>query len=259
MIAQAYVSPTLETTFGDNFRNLWNLKKYYDPSIPAVFFGLYTAVDLEALLSHKSTSIVVWGGGDMRPESLKVVAKLVKSGRSFTWSYPGEFSKILTSYGVSHKQIYVPVKDYSEFDLQPLGDKIYVYRGVKGTRPDYFKWNEVIVPLMNTIGKDHFIYADNLEVSRLTEDYYKNCFVYVKPTPRGGCTAMFELGHMGRRTIGVGHTGLPNFIEYGNFSQLVRLIKNESKKIGKTQLEIREATQSVFTGKEWLDLDFWKK
>jgi hypothetical protein len=259
MITQAYVSPTLETTFGENFRTLWQLEKYSDPSKPAVFFGLYTKADLDILVSHKSYSIVVWGGGDMRAESLREVSKLVNSGKSFTWSYPGEFSKILTAYNIRHKQIYVPVKDYSKFDIHPLGDKIYVYRGVKGTRSDYFKWNEVIVPLMNTIGEEHFIYTDNIEVSELVEDYYKKCFVYVKPTPRGGCTAMFELGHMGRRTIGVGHTGLPNFTEYGNFSQLVRLVKSESKKIGKTPLEIREATQSVFIGREWLDLDFWKK
>lgn len=259
MIAQAYVSPTLETTFGENFRNLWSLTKYSDPTQPSIFFGLYTEADLAALESHKSLSIVVWGGGDMRPDSLRRVFTLVKSGKAFTLAYPGEFSKILTAYSISHKQIYVPVKDYSEFELKPLGDKIYVYRGVKGTRSDYFKWNEVIVPLMKRIGEEHFIYTDNIDVSELVSEYYSKCFVYVKPTPRGGCTAMFELGHMGRRTIGIGHTGLPNFTEYGSLSQLVRLVKTESKKIGMTQPEIREATQSVFTGKEWLDLDFWKK
>jgi hypothetical protein len=91
MITQAYVSPTLETTFGENFRTLWQLEKYSDPSKPAVFFGLYTKADLDILVSHKSYSIVVWGGGDMRAESLREVSKLVNSGKSFTWSYPGEF------------------------------------------------------------------------------------------------------------------------------------------------------------------------
>jgi hypothetical protein len=259
MISQAYVSPTLETTFGENFRSLWSLKKYEDKNSPAVFFGLYTATDLHVLESHNAPSIVIWGGGDMRKDSLELVSKMVSLGKTFTFAYPGEFSNILTSYNIDHKKLYIPIKSYSDFELCPLGEKIYVYRGVKGTRSSYFQWEEVIKPLISYFGEDSFIYTDNLPVSELIEGFYKNCFVYVKPTPKGGCTAMFELGHMGRKTIGTGLPGLPNFIEYRGFSQLTRLIKNESKKIGTLQPEVREATSKIFCGPEWLDLSFWKK
>lgn len=258
MITQVYVSPTLETTFGENFRTLWNLQKYHNDRTPAVFLGLYTASDLEKLVSHKSTSIVIWGGADMRSDALITVQKLVRAGKCFTFAYPGEFSNILTSYNIPHKQLYVPIKSYSDFQPSPLGDKIYVYRGVKGTRSNYFKWDDVIQPLINQLGEDRFIYTDNLSVSSLIDDYYKKCFVYIKPTPKGGCTAMFELGHMGRKTIGVGHVGLPNFIEYYKPSQIIKLIEIEAEKIGTLQPEISQNTQDIFTGREWLDFDFWK-
>lgn len=257
-IEQAYVSPTLERNFGHGFRKRWDLRKYDDFDQPAVFFGLYSSADIEAIISHKSFSIVVWGGADMRGEALKTVSQLVKSNRAATWCYPGEFSKVLSSNNIPHKQLYVQVKDYSDFQLEPLGDKIYVYRGINGNRADYFKWREVIFPLMKTIGESNFIYAEGLGLNELITDCYRKCFVYVKPTAKGGCTAMFELGHMGRRTIGVGHANLPNFIEYTNPSDLANLIKIESKNIGKTVSEVREATQSIFTGQEWLETDFWK-
>lgn len=258
MISQAYISPALETTFGENFRNLWSLEKYSDPNSTSIFFGLYTKTDLDVLLSHKSKSIVVWGGADMRTESLLCVKRLVDEGSAATFVYPGDFSKILKENGIFHKQLYVPIKDYSKFTTCPLGDKIYVYRGVKGTRASYFQWNDVIAPIIKHFGESHFIYTDNLSISELIDNFYKKSFVYIKPTPRGGCTAMFELGRMGRKTIGVGHIDLPNFIEYKNISHLIKLIDLESRYIGKIRENVSSDTQKIFCGREWLNLDFWK-
>jgi hypothetical protein len=258
MISQVYISPTLEATFGENFRALWGLKKYSDPNSTAIFFGLYTQYDLDVLRAHKFKSIVIWGGGDMRTDSLLCVKHLVNKGLTSTFAYPGEFSKILKDNNIFHKELYVPIKDYSKFTTCPLGDKIYVYRGVKGTRASYFQWNDVVAPLIKHFGENHFIYTDNMSISELIDNFYKKSFVYIKPTPRGGCTAMFELGHMGRKTIGVGHTNLPNFIEYKNISHLIKLIDRESRYIGKIRENVSVDTQKIFCGREWLNLDFWK-
>jgi len=257
-IRQVYISPTLETTFGENFRNFWKLERYSDPAQPAIFFGLYTNSDLTALTLHKSYSIIIWGGGDIRNNSILCVKSVISSGKGFTLAYPGEFSKILKSNKISHKQLYLQVKDYSNFYSCPLGDKIYVYRGVKGTRSAYFQWNEVILPLINYFGEDMFIYTDNITLPKLIEEFYKKCFVYIKPTPKGGCTAMFELGHMGRKTLGIGHTNLPNFTEYKNIPNLINLIKKESQYIGKVREDVSEGTRNIFCNNEWLDISFWK-
>jgi len=169
MISQAYISPTLEETFGENFRSLWNLKKYFDPDVPAIFFGLYTKIDLDVLSRHNSKVVVVWGGGDMRKDSLLFVKKLVDSNRAATFAYPGEFSKALEEYSIPHKKLYVPIKDYSQFVPSPLGNKIYVYRGVKGTRSSYFRWDDVILPLIKNFGEENFIYTENLHISKLKD------------------------------------------------------------------------------------------
>jgi len=259
MISQVYISPTLEATFGENFRNFWKLKKYSNPTSPAIFFGLYTQADLDVLTVHKSNSIIIWGGGDMRHDSLSYVYNITTNGNGFTLAYPGEFSKILKDYSIPHKLLYLQIKNYSEFASCPLGDKIYVYRGIKGTRSNYFQWDNVITPLIKYFGENKIIYTDNLLIPELMENFYKKSFVYVKPTPKGGCTAMFELGHMGRKTIGIGHSDLPNFIKYKSIPHLIKLIEHESKYIGSIQTNISEETRNIFCGREWLDLNFWKK
>ena len=43
-----------------------------------------------------------------------------------------------------------------------------------------------------------------LPFNELKNKYYENSFCYVRPSARGGATAMHELAHMGRRTIGLG-------------------------------------------------------
>lgn len=255
---QVKVSKTLETFFGENFRKRWNLTKYKNPNKPAVFFGLYSEEDIETYLNHKSKSIVIFGGADLKQKTLLEVKKKIKQKKSYTFAYPGEFSKILKENKVPHKIFHLPIKNFSTFELTPLGDKIYVYRGASKTNSEYYKWDEVVKPLIAEFGEEKIIFTTDKSIEDLKENYYNKCFVYVKPTPKGGCTTMFELGMMGRKTIGVGHEKLGNFIEYKDIDDLIRLIKEESKYIGQIRYDVAKKTADSFIGKEWLNLSFWE-
>jgi hypothetical protein len=257
-IDQIYISKTLEAAFGENFRKKWNLSKYDNPNLPSVFLGLYTQDDFETILNHKAKFVLIWGGGDIRDYSLNIVKKLIDSNRGYTCAFPGHFSNVLSDFKIPHRQFYIEIKDYSEFQPVPLGDKIYVYRGWKGNREAYFKWKETVSPLIESFGEDRIIFTHNTDITNLRENFYTNCFVYVKPTPKGGCTTMFELGYMGRKTIGAGEFNLPNFIEYKNSKSLIQLIEKEEKKIGKLDLETPFDLKSKFIDSRWLDLKFWK-
>jgi hypothetical protein len=111
---------------------------------------------------------------------------------------------------------------------------------------------------MKIFGEDRIIFTNHLPINKLIDEIYKNCFVYVKPNPKGGCTTMFELGHMGVRTLGKGKFGIDIFSEYNNFEELAELVMEESKFIGKTREDVVVNTKKIFTGNEWLTLDFWK-
>jgi len=254
---QIYVSQTLEKAFGENIRTRWNLNSYSNINSPAIFFGLYKQSDLDVLLNHKGKFLVIWGGGDMRESTLELVKPLINFKQGFTCAFPGEFSNTLKYKKIPHLRFYLEIKDYSKFIPMPLGNKIYIYRGWKGSREEYFKWNEISIPLIKHFGEDRVIYTDNKSVDELINTYYKDCFAYVKPTPRGGCTTMFELGYMGRKTFGAGIFNLPNFTKYKNLENLIQLIEKEEKNIGQTNFDLAKDLKKSFIDSSWLNLKFW--
>ena len=258
VISQARVSPTLEKHFGKEFRSKWKLEKYSNPNKPAVFLGLYKNEDLEAFMSHKSFRIFILGGSDMTQSTLSRLQGVMNDGRTFTWMYPGKISNILSQNNIPHKQLYIPLKDYSQFKPVPLGDKIYVYRGAIRQNPSYYKWKEIVEPLMSHFGKNRILFTQGQNVQSLVKNVYPQSFVYIKPNEKGGNTTMWEVGHMGIKTLGKGQQTLPNFTEYTDLSNLVSLIEAEEKYIGTTRTDVADGLNKIFKGPEWLDLSFWK-
>ncbi len=255
---QVFVSQHGIEAFEEGFKNAWDLNSYKDPNQPAIFFGMYAWEDVVRMEKHKGPKIIIWGGNDMHSQQLNHVANLQKQQEIYTWAYPGEFSDTLSRHNIKHKKLYIALKDYSTLSPITLGENIYVYKGRHGNRPDYFKWEETITPLIKVFGEDRIKFTSYLPMDELIEKVYKDCFAYVKPNPRGGCTSMFELAHMGIRTIGKNHKGLDCFTEYSDILNLLDLIMEESKFIGKTRKNIAEATKKEFTGPEWLNLNFWR-
>ena len=254
---QVWVSQHGVQFFEEGFKNAWGLDSYKDPHQPAIFFGMYHPEDVTKMTNHKGPKIIIWGGNDMQPQQLSYVSNLQTQQEIYTWAYPGEFSDTLSKYNIKHKKLYIALKDYSTFTPITLGENIYVYKGVHGNRPDHYRWNEVVSPLIKVFGEDRIKFANHLSIDELIEKVYKDCFVYIKPTPKGGCTSMFELAHMGVRTIGKNHKNLDCFTEYSDIPNLLDLIMEESKFIGKTRENITKSIKSEFTGPEWLNLNYW--
>ncbi len=257
---QCWVSQHGIQFFEEGFKSTWDLGSYSDENAPAVFFGMYHQDDVVKMTNHKGPKIIIWGGNDMQHPQLQYVSNLQKTQKIYSWAYPGEFSDVLTKYDIEHKQLYVALKDYSNFSPITLGENIYVYKGYSGNRSSHYKFDEVVNPLIEVFGSDRITFTNDLPIEELIENVYKKCFVYVKPNPKGGCTTMFELGHMGMRTLGNNHKNLDCFSDYQNdIHKLIGLIMEESKYIGKKREDIVSATKGEFTGKEWLTLEFWKK
>jgi hypothetical protein len=257
---QVKISSNLSEFFSDNFKKKWNLVDYYDTNKPAIFFGLYTNTDRLFLQNHKGKSLVIWGGSDLdRTKSLSLVKNLVDIGSCYTWVYPGFFSEVLSKYKIKHKKIFVPIKNYDEFQPIECGDKIYVYKGILGNRKDYFKWDEVIQPIINHFGKDNILYTQNETIETLKNKFYKNSFVYIKPNEKGGCTTMFEMAYMGRKTIGLGFENCEFFSTYKNTNNLIQQIEDESKKIGKINYKTSESIKNTFiSDNSWLYSNYYE-
>lgn len=249
---QAYVSNILPH-FKKGFMEKWGFKEYTDPNSPAVFLGIYSQQDMNVFRQHKSYKILHFGGNDLHPPQINLVKN---ESKVFLVGY-GWIGEVFRINNLRYKEVIIPLKDFSEFTPTVLGDKIYIYKGIYGDRPDYFKWQKVVEPLQKTFGKDRIIFTNHKPIEQLKEEYYNNCFVYVKPNERGGSTSMWELGHMGRKTITFNQGDVPNVLNYKSFDEIVSHIKNEESKIGTLQNEVSEQTKNIFVGEEWLNLDFY--
>lgn len=257
---QLHTSSSL-SHFHKGFSTKWRLDEYKNHKAPAVFFGMYNTADIKAFQKHTGPKIIVFGGNDMHSTQLKLVKREVDAGKCFAFNPPGEFSNTLKLYKIPHKQFYLGVKSYSSFQPTALGDKIYCYIGQPSNRRlEYFMFDKVIKPLIKNYGEDKVVWVTGskaLPESELISRYYNNCFVYIKPNSRGGATSMWELGHMGIKTVGKGHSELPNFEEYGSVRNLLELIEKESVHIGQVREDVALGVRSLFIGEEWLSLNFW--
>lgn len=241
--------------FKEGMKERWKLDEYHDPYAPAVFLCIHDPKDVQTFVNHKGPKLLYFAGADCTPEKINIV-KNTPNVVCIGWS--PWVTQILKSNNIPYKEFNLPLKHYNEFKPTPLGENIYVYKGIHGNREDYFKWNEVITPLQQVFGKDRIIYTSHQPFNILIDKYYNDCFVYIKPNERGGSTAMWELGYMGRKTISTNQGDLPHVLNFNSLEHIIELIMEESKKIGTLQIELSNSVHNKFQNdNEWLYLDFY--
>ena len=258
---QIYISNSI-SHFKKNMKKKWGLVDYHDNKSPAIFWGAYNKKDLKIILNHKSYGIMLFAGNDLREDKTKKIFD--RKRKTFFTSAYGWRSDLLNEYGIHPKKMILPVKDYSNLKPAPLGKCIYIYIGQPNNqRYEYFKYDEIIVPLIEHFGEKRVIWVKEKEpisFNDLVTDYYTNSFIYIKPNERGGSTSMWDMGFMGRKTIANNQGNLPNVIGYKDLNHMIDLIYEESNKIGTIQEDIHHQTKQVFqTTDEWLYLKFWLK
>ena len=252
---QVYISPMLEPYFGEGFREKWDLSKYNNPNQPSIFLGMYSPNDEMIFKNHNSYSIMVWGGADQNEFRFNMVRS--KSNFLGSPAYRTPLIEAFKKINYPHKIINIPFKEYDNFKPTPLGNKIYVYKGIHGDRSDYFKWNDIIQPLIEHFGPERIIYTQRQPINILIKEFYNNGFIYVKPNEKGGNTTMWELGHMGRKTIAKNQGSYPNILDYSDLEDMISIIHKEEKNIGGTNISISKEVRNCMGGGEWLDLNFW--
>ena len=257
---QLYVSRSLNH-FKQGMKEKWNLKNYSNPNKPSIFLGIYNNEDLQFALNHQSYGIVIYGGNDLNPKRVKKLFS-IKKNTFFTFGYAW-IADFFIKHNIKYKQMILPIKKFDDLKPTKLGKNIYVYIGQPNNkRYEYFKFDEVIIPLIENFGENRVIWVkgnSHVNFKSLVENYYNDCFIFVKPNIRGGSTTMWELAHMGRKTIAQNQGGATNVLEYRDLNHMIDLIYEESKKIGTVQNEVHDSIKEIFQNNDdWLKLNFWK-
>lgn len=250
---QAYVSRMMPK-FKPAIMRRWFFDTYEDNTKPVVFFGVYQNRDIELIKNHKGPKIIVFLGNDIDRHG-----HLFKDDpNAYHVSY-GPFKDKLEALGVKVYHHVTPLKEYDYWKPVPLGDCIYVYKGYIRDRKKHYKWDEVIQPLIDEFG-DKVIWTNRQTERDLKLNHYSKCFAYVKPTPIGGSTAMWELGHMGIRSFTQEHDHL-NFghtVDYKDVDDLILKLKEEKSRIGQVRDDVALAASNALDGNEnWLSYEYY--
>jgi hypothetical protein len=255
MIKQCRFSPRVEH-FKEGFVNRWNLQDYFNEEEPCVFVGLYDKEDLQAIQEHKGIKILLPTGTlNLKKNQEYIDILLTEKDIFFVKDWWTRYPK---RYNV--KKINIPMKDYSLFKSNELGDKIYCYLGTQGNKIQYgFKLAEKIQ--QETSFEIIYGFRDSgkdLPIEKLKTEYYDKCFINLNLSLLGvgGFTSVNELAFMGRKSITTSGKREKFLINFKKEDRIKNIIERESKKIGTIQPSLID---DYFVGDEWLDVDYWIK
>lgn len=232
--------------FKEGLKKRWGFKDYTDPNKPCFFWGIIG--EEHVINSHKGLKIVA----PITSLDCEHASNLTPSENLFLWD--DIYLKVGSEY--KRKAVRPEIKDYSLFQPNVLGDKIYAYM----RDPHEFKLSTIkrIQKNINfeivTTNLVSYEIENYLPIETLKEKYYDKCFLSINLSGRVGFTTITELAWMGRKTIC--NAEYPHFIstiKYKDEDDIIRIINEEAKKISTVQPSISCHT----TGEEWIEVDFW--
>ncbi|MBE3086028.1 MAG: hypothetical protein IMZ64_07410 [Bacteroidetes bacterium] len=189
----------------------YGLSKFKKIDEPCMWFGCYGEAQIETLLNHQSTAVMVWSGTDatVAVNNPKIVEKLKNAPHIQFIAISKFIADDMEKAGLPYKRI--PILPYSNDDISPapLGDSIYIYKAQHNT---YGKpLNDKVKALMPDI---NFIECDfNTHKRSELIKIYRKCFLGLRFIRHDGLSnTVCELGLIGRKVIWNGDT--PNAIPY---------------------------------------------
>ncbi|XWV26188.1 hypothetical protein QJ857_gp0890 [Tupanvirus soda lake] len=269
-IEQIYVAEHLRMGFGKVIKESTNLKEYSDPYKPAIFYGVWSKNDLNALVNNKSLKIMIWSGGDINyaqyrqayvnkiildnVNKIKTLTKIVHISKS------SFISESLNKFDLIHMNIPYIAIDHDLYKPVPKGDSIYVY-----TSPAMEKYygSDLYDKIVDKYKNINFIFACceastqymtntkyktkyNIKYynkNDLVNNIYPKCFLALRLTIHDGiANTVQELGLMGIKSVHNGNG--PSCLNYKTFEDICEHIDNEIKTIGECDIDLANKVKS---------------
>ena len=234
--------------FAENFRQKWGLKDYENTQEPCYFAGMYYDEDLEALKNHKGFKVVCFTSADIpQIEKIADMNNIIVRCDEASLIELKKYAITDFRYKISH----FPIKDYSDFTPEPLGDKIYVYLGYERFKDKY--GYHIIKRVIDYFGEDSIIMGfQGKDINYVKQNYYRNSFINLQFNPVAGCTSATEMALMGRKSIA--NRPYSFCINYETINDVFNAIKHEREKIGTIQTL---KSRFLVDNDDWMNLNYW--
>jgi hypothetical protein len=264
-ISQISITPFL-SHFLPGLKKRWSLVDYYDMDAPCLFFGCWeqqlkinnhNGYKILVFSSNTDTKWFYGGDGKLIQNKVTNYDKLIVSKSETFIPDIGVKTKFLTEHGIGFE-----IKDFSNYTPVTLGNKIYVYLAAPDRKKEFFYDTieriskkipfEIIYGIKDGGPKDFDSEEHMIET-------YKKCFLNINLNIGKGLTTVAEMAFMGIKTLANKDRVLTKNWEcmincdVNNDDEIIKLIMDESKKIGTIQPPINVHN----VGEEWLDINFW--
>lgn len=228
--------------FKKGFIDRWNLMERYDIDLPCFFLGIEQT---DKINEHRGIKIIY----PISPWDCTFLEKVDRKDNIILINSPF----LPNNHGYKTKNVEIELKKYDSFQPKTLGDKIYTYIGWESRKTE-FKF-ELLREIQSKIPWEiiYFINDEYASIDHIIKNYYDKVFLNINLSHGTGMTTVRELGMMGVKTIMNCGYDFPSIIKYKDQDDIIRIINEESKKIGTTQDRI----DCHNVGDEWMDLDFW--
>jgi len=271
-IEQAHISTYSHLT--KEFLSRWNLREYDNQEEPAFFWGLQwdtvknqkdrsrkgrrKSVDIDLYVKHKGFKILHFVGAEFYNGLLHLVdkknAKVLCTDVSEAW--------LCKKLQMSHKHLKIPYFDLDFHKSTKLGDKIYSHVADGEKFPVGLAPNLEYKKLSNLFGRENFCFPDKWKTINELLNFFNQSYCNIKPHPIRGNVSAWRLGLMGRKTIQHENKRFadqgPHYIYYKDDKELVKLVEQESKKVGTLQEELAKKVKECYhESDDWLYEEYW--
>ena len=267
LINQGYVSNSI-SFFKNNFMKQYNLTKYTNIYKPCIFYGCYNTTDVNKIRENRSLKIIVFGGSDTyykkRAFSKKMLQIIKNIPNTFFISQSKFISEDLNDFKIKHK--FLPIAPTVNLKSIPVkkGPNIYIYTSPQN---EIMYGSNFYYRLISELKDINFILAcakkskSNKKIKCYSKNelnkIYSSCFLGIRLTQHDGISATIqEMGLLGIKTINNGNS--PSCVNYTNYDSIVRIIKEEQKKVGTIDVETSKKTYNFLNiTDDWLNTEYY--
>ena len=190
-VTQCAVSSGLDT-LKSRFMRHFHFSNITSSEDPAVFFGVYTDLDLQSLLVHNGLKYIIWGGEDANPNNIHAnvtinevknlhnIVHLSISKCIYNRLHDKGISSIHVDFNMVDKTIFYPIPK------NELGKYIYIFNGqIRGREHIYGKL--IYEDVMKRLPQYKYILSNhtNIEYADMP-GIYKQCFIMLRLTSTDG-------------------------------------------------------------------------
>ena len=231
-----------------NFPERFGFEPYSDPDAPAVFYGVYNAEDLQAVMSHRGPAVVRWCGIDAKNHDPETLAAIPPNVRHIA-------NNDLLRAELAKRGIMAAPLKWGSSPVEPrpqrLGNKLYYYALKKHPKYGFEAYEQIMHDYPINLITELLADIDAWKAGLADHYYSETCLGLALSDFVGGAGGVKEMGIRGIPVI-TNITDLPNCIPWKTAADIERIMEERMQDAGKDTTALAQETAAAINSQTWI-------